>query len=173
MIEAATPAAGASSVDLRTARRKKEPVMEPTRVDRLPPHSIEAEQGVLGCILLSPNECIGLCLEKFKQGSEVFYDLRHRAIFELLSEMYDHKEAVDIITLQQRLKDKGQLEAVGGIAHLSSLADAVPSPANLEYYVDIVREKYLLRRMIQTCSAVVGRVYEHEGEVDSLMDEVE
>ena len=52
-----------------------------TRLDRLPPHSPEAEQGVLGCVLLSPNECMGECIEKFKTGAEVFYDLRHQTIF--------------------------------------------------------------------------------------------
>ena len=79
-------------------------------VDRLPPHSPEAEQGVLGCVLLSPNDCMGECIEKFKPGSEVFYDLRHQTIFETLAEMYDQREAIDVITLQQRLKDKQPLE---------------------------------------------------------------
>src|SRR5207249_8866677 len=62
---------------------------------------------------------------------------------------------------------------IGGLAYLSSLPDAVPSAANLSFYTDIVREKHLLRRLIQTCTAVVGRVYELEGEVDALLDEVE
>src|SRR5690242_16008764 len=75
------------------------------KVDRLPPHSAEAEQGVLGCVLLSPNECMGECIEKFKSGDEVFYDLRHQTIFKALVEIYDAREAIDIITLQQRLKD--------------------------------------------------------------------
>src|SRR6185503_7193549 len=92
---------------------------------------------------------------------------------ELLVEMYDHREAIDLLTLQQRLKDRNQLEAVGGLAYLSGLPDAVPSAANLSYYADIVREKHLLRRMIQTCTEVVGQVYEYEGEVDALLDEVE
>ena len=143
------------------------------RLDRLPPHSVEAEQGVLGCVLLSPQDCMGICIEKFRQGSEVFYDLRHQQVFDVLAEMYDRKEAIDLITVQQRLKDKAQLEAIGGIAYLGSLVDSVPSAANLEYYLNIIREKYLLRRMIQTCTGVVGRVYEYEGEVDSLLDEVE
>jgi replicative DNA helicase len=146
---------------------------DPGRLDRLPPHSLEAERGVLGCALLSPGECLGLCIEKFRSGSEVFYDLRHRHIYELLVQMYDQKEAVDLLTVQQRLKDHNQLEAVGGLAYLASLPDQVPSAANLNYYADIVREKHLLRKMIQTCSAVVGRVYDYEGEVDKLLDEVE
>ena len=87
--------------------------------------------------------------------------------------MYDKREAIDVITLQQQLKNKQLLEEVGGIAYLAALPDAVPSAANLSYYLDIVQEKYLLRRMIQTCTEVVGRVYDYEGEVDALMDEVE
>ena len=129
--------------------------------------------GVLGCALLSPNECMGECLEKLKDGVEVFYDLRHQTIFETLVAMFDTRAAIDVITLQQRLKDKQLLEQVGGIAYLSSLQDAVPSAANLSYYLEIVREKFLLRKMIQTCTEVVGRVYDYEGEVDALMDEVE
>ena len=84
----------------------------------------EAEQGVLGCILLSPNECMGECIEKFKSGEEAFYDLRHQTIFKTLCEMYDAREAIDVITLQQRLKDRQLLEQVGGLPFLSSLADA-------------------------------------------------
>ena len=145
----------------------------PASIDRLPPHSIEAEQGVLGCVLLSPNDCLGICLEKLKKGVEVFYDLRHQVIFDTLVEMYDGKKAIDLITLQENLKLKNQLEPVGGLAYISALPDAVPSAANLEYYIEIIREKYVLRKMIQTCTGVVGRVYEHEGKVDGLLDEVE
>jgi replicative DNA helicase len=165
--------AAVAVADLAQTRRQRQPLADPLKVDRLPPHSIEAEQGVLGCVLQAPNECLGETIEKFKSGSEVFYDLRHRSIYEVLVEMFDHKEGIDLITLQQRLKDRQQLEAVGGLAYLSSLPDAVPSAANLEYYAEIVREKYLLRRMIAACTSVVARVYDHEGEVDALLDEVE
>jgi replicative DNA helicase len=142
-------------------------------VDRLPPHSTEAEQGVLGCILLSPNDCVGECITKLKGGTEVFYDLRHQTIFDSLAEMFDKREGIDLITLQQRLKDKQLLEQVGGIAYLASLSDTVPSAANLSYYLDIVQEKFLLRKMIRVCTEVVGRVYDYEGQVDALLDEVE
>jgi replicative DNA helicase len=172
MIDSVTEDTGAPP-DLKRAPRRKQSARDPARVDRLPPHSVEAEQGVLGCVLLSPNECMGECIEKFKGGEEVFYDLRHQTIFSTLAAMYDHREAIDVITLQQRLKNQQLLEEVGGIAYLSSLPDTVPSSANLQYYLDIVQEKFLLRKMIHTCTEVVGRVYDFEGEVDSLMDEVE
>jgi len=173
VIDSIEPQGGGGLADFKKSRRKKTELADPARVDRLPPHSVEAEQGVLGCALLAPNECLGECIEKFAAGPDVFYDLRHRAIYELLAEMYDRKAAIDIITVQQALKDKQQLEAVGGLAYLASLPDAVPSAANLAYYVEIVREKHVLRRMIGTCTEVVGRAYEHQGEVDALLDEVE
>lgn len=173
MIDSVSEGAGAPP-DLKKARRKKAGFSEAApKLDRLPPNAPEAEQGVLGCVLLSPNECVGQCVEKFKSGAEVFYDLRHQAIYETLTEMYDQREAIDIITLQQRLKDKQRLEEVGGIAYLASLPDAVPSAANLSYYLEIVQEKFILRKLIHACTEVVGRVYDHEGEVDALLDEVE
>jgi replicative DNA helicase len=160
-------------VDLHRARRRKAEMADPSRVDRLPPHSVEAEQGVLGCILLSPQECLGDCITRFRAGPDVFYDLRHRTLYETMVEMFDRKEAVDTITLSQTLKDRGQLESAGGRPYLASMPDAVPSAANLNYYVEIVREKHLLRRMISACTEVVGRAYEHQGEVDALLDQVE
>ncbi|HVV00919.1 MAG TPA: replicative DNA helicase [Verrucomicrobiae bacterium] len=164
----------AIATDLKNApRRRNGNGSAAATLDRLPPHSAEAEQGVLGCILLSPNDCLGECITKFKGGSDVFYDLRHQAIFDLLSEMFDKREGIDLITVQQRLKDRQMLEEIGGISYLASLADMVPSAANLSYYLDIVQEKYLLRKMIRVCTEVVGKVYDYEGEVDALMDEVE
>ena len=130
--------------------------------------------GVLGCALLSPNECLGECIEKLKDnGAEVFYDLRHQTIYEMLAEMFNTRQAIDVITVQRSSRTNNLLEQIGGIAYLSQLQDSVPSAANLSYYLEIVREKFLLRKMIQTCTEVVGRVYDYEGEVDALMDEVE
>jgi replicative DNA helicase len=164
---------GASGPDLKRARRRKMSSADATKIDRLPPHSPEAEQGVLGCVLLSPNDCMGECIEKFKSGPEVFYDLRHQTIYNALATMYDAREAIDLITLQQQLKNNQLLDEVGGIPYLASLPDKVPSSANLSYYLEIVQEKYLLRKMIHTCTDVVARVYDYEGEIDALMDEVE
>jgi replicative DNA helicase len=174
MIDSVSDSAGAAA-DLKKARRRKNiSPADSIKLDRLPPHSPEAEMGVLGCALLSPNECLGECIEKLKDsGAEFFYDLRHQTIYEMLAEMFNTRQAIDVITVQQKLKDKQLLEQIGGIAYLSQLQDSVPSAANLSYYLEIVREKFLLRKMIQTCTEVVGRVYDYEGEVDALMDEVE
>jgi replicative DNA helicase len=166
-----------AGADLKRSRRQKgdrRAASATATLDRLPPHSNEAEQGVLGCCLLSPNECIGQCVEILKDdGKMAFYDLRHQTVYETLSEMFNKRQPIDLITVQQNLKDRQLLEQIGGIAYLSQLQDAVPSAANLTYYLDIVREKYLLRKLITTCSGVVGKVFDYEGEVETLLDEVE
>jgi len=176
---------GTVEADLKSRRRRRPSAPSVTGTDRLPPHSLEAERGVLGCILLSPNPCMGESLELLKAQPEVFYDPRHQIIYRTLIEMFEQREPIDVITLQQRLKDAppwedgrqggpvNRLEMAGGLAYLASLPDAVPSAANLAYYANIVYEKYLLRRLIQTCTGVIGRVFEYEGNVEELLDEVE
>jgi replicative DNA helicase len=160
--------------DLKKSRRQKGDRRSPATLDRLPPHDFQMEMGVLGCALLDPNQCIGECIEKLKDnGKEAFYDLRHQTIYETLSEMFNTRLPIDLITVQQHLKDRQLLEQVGGIAYLSQLQDAVPSAANLSYYLEKIQEKFLLRKLIQTCSGVVGRIYDYEGEVEALLDDVE
>jgi hypothetical protein len=162
-IESVSEHAGAGP-DLKRTRRRK--ASSNGALDRLPPHSPEAEQGVLGCVLLSPNECLREVICKIPLPA--FYDLRHQTLFSMLAAMYRDGIAIDVITLQQRLKDAGLLEQIGGIAYLAQLQDAVPSAANLSYYLDIVREKYDLRRMVQTCTDVVSRIYDHTGTIEDL-----
>jgi replicative DNA helicase len=175
MIDSVSEPIGAGP-DFKKSRRQKgdrRATSSPT-LDRLPPHDLQMEMGVLGCALLEPNQCIGECIEKLKDdGKMAFYDLRHQTIYETLAEMFNKRMPVDLITVQQNLKDRQLLDQVGGIAYLSQLQDAVPSAANLSYYLDIVREKHLLRKLITTCSGVVGKVYDYEGNVEELLDEVE
>jgi replicative DNA helicase len=171
MIDSVSEQAGAD-MGLKKARRKSNPASDPIKLDRLPPHDAEMEEGVLGCQLIAPVECVEEVLLKLKGDAAAHYDLRHQIIQAELFEMFNGKIPIDVITLQQRLKDKGLLEQVNGIAYLSQIQDAVPSAANLAYYLDIVREKYLLRKWIQLCTEVVGRIYDYEGEVDALTNEV-
>jgi len=113
------------------------------------------------------------CLECFPQGSLVFYELRHQTIFRALTEMFERRAVIDVVTLSQYLKDRNELENAGGLGYLSSLLDAVPSAASLDYYANILREKYILRKMIQTCTTVITRAYERQGMVDQMLDEAE
>src|SRR3954452_9587045 len=96
--------------DLKRTPRRKAVLPDVTKVDRVPPHSLEAEKAVLGSVMLSPNESMGECLSKLKNGSEVFYDLRNQIIFNEMADMFDKREPIDLVTLRQRLKDKKLLE---------------------------------------------------------------
>ena len=143
-------------------------------LDRLPPHSIEAEQGVLACLLIDPKTAIPEFVEFMGDDYiDGFYDLRHQTICKVIVKIHEKGEPVDLISVQQKLKDVNLLEGCGGIAYISQLPDLTPSAANLSYYAGILKEKLILRRAIKTCSSVVGRIYDYEGEVDELMDEVE
>lgn len=156
--------------DLKRTRRVRQPAQQ---VDRLPPYSQECEQGSIGCILLSPNDCMPEAIERLRDNGEEFYDLRNKTIYECLLDMYEQRIAIDVITLQEQLKKKQLLEQVGGISYLASLPDAVPSAANIAYYLDFLVEKYMLRKAIWTCTDLVSEIYEFTGSADELMDRVE
>lgn len=141
--------------------------------DRLPPFSVEAEQAAIGCCLLDPQNAIPRCIEMMPAGSETAYDLRHATVLDILFEMYDAREPIELPSVVQKLKDRGFLEQVGGVAYLATCQDATPSAANVDYYLDIVREKYLLRRLLRTCTEICGQVYECGDKVNELVDDAE
>jgi hypothetical protein len=134
--------------------------------DRLPPHSGEAEQGILGCCLWN-----SACVEEVERAAGglgaagLFYDLRHSVIFGAIARLREF----DLITLQQELKDRGELDRIGGIAYLSGLQDCVPSAANLVYYLDIAVEKARLRHLISTCRDVAARAEDCGGSVEEFL----
>lgn len=167
----------AERTDLYRARRQRAASADNNgngSIERLPPHSIEAEQGVLGCCLLSPKDTLPIAIAKFNASDDAFYDLRHQTIFANLMQMAANAVAgIDIVTLHQRLKDFGLLDQVGGMEYLNTLADMVPSAANLTYYIDIVIQKFLLRKAIATCAGVVGQIYANEQDGSKVLDEME
>jgi replicative DNA helicase len=140
--------------------------------DRLPPHSVEAEQGVLGCLMLNPKECIDLVTDALP-GPQAFYDVRHAVIYETALAMWNGNQYIDLITFSQRLRDKQQLECVGGIAYLSLLPDTVPSAANLEFYLAIVRDKYRLRQMLAATADTEDEIYGSDQPADVILDRAE
>ena len=141
--------------------------------ERLPPHSVESEQGVLGCILLSPTSCLEECRVGLQGGPDSFYDLRNRILYQTMVELAESNGVIDTITLQQRLKDKKELQNVGGVAYFAPLPDLIPSSNHLPHYIAIVNEKYWLRKMLATCTDIVGRVYDCEGQMDEILIEAE
>ena len=140
-------------------------------IHRTPPHSVEAEQGVLGSMLISPREIIAECIEKINE--QYFYVPAHQTIYTVLVDLWNGGQAIDLITFTQVLRDRNLLEVVGGASFVTSLFTFVPTAANVGYYLEIVREKYILREIIAACTESVRRSYEEQDEVNELLDEVE
>ncbi|MCS7164214.1 MAG: replicative DNA helicase [Thermodesulfovibrio sp.] len=139
-------------------------------IDRLPPQSLEAEQAVLGAIILE-GESITKAIEIL--SPEDFYSERHRRIYQAMLELFDKNEPIDIITLTEHLRDKGELEEAGGVGYLSSLATVVPTAANIRYHAKLVREKALLRALIRACTEVITKVYEEPEDAEEMIDYAE
>src|SRR6266704_1956177 len=140
-------------------------------VHRTPPHSVEAEQGVLGSMLISPRDTIAECVEKINE--EYFYVPAHQTIYTVLVELWNAGQAIDLITFTQVLRDRNLLESLGGASFVTGLFTFVPTAANVGYYLEIVRDKYILREIISASTESVRRAYEEQDEVNNLLDEVE
>ncbi len=138
--------------------------------ERIPPQSIEAEQSVLGSMLID-NRAIADVVEIL--SADDFYREAHRLIFEAILALFGENEAVDFVTVTDRLKKAGTLEKAGGIALVTSLCNLVPVATNAVYYAKIVREKSQLRGLIRAATEIAGRAYEDSEDVDNLMDEAE
>ena len=140
-------------------------------IHKVPPQNIVAEQSVLGAILLE-NEAVNNVLEILEVGN--FYSESHRKIFSAILELYEKNEPCDLITLSNILKDKNQLDSVGGASYLASLVDSVPSAANITYYSKIVKEKSILRGLIGTATEIITRSYDATGmSIENILDEAE
>jgi replicative DNA helicase len=137
---------------------------------KLPPQNIEAEQSVLGGILIE-NEAIHKALELLSPDD--FYREAHRRIFDALVNLSERDEPADLITLTNELRKIGQLDSVGGASYVTSLIDSVPTAANIEYYAKIVKEKAVLRKLIQTATEIVTDSYQEREDVEGLLDEAE
>ena len=134
---------------------------------RKPPQSIEAEQSVLGGVLLD-NSALDQILDVVRE--EDFYRDAHRKIFATMVDMSDKDEAIDYLTLQERLKQRGQLEEVGGAGYISSLTDVIPTSANVGHYAAIVRDKAIARRLIHASSEILRHGFEASEDLPEYVD---
>jgi replicative DNA helicase len=139
-------------------------------LDRLPPQNIEAEQSILGAVLLE-NDALLKALEVL--STEDFYRESHRKLFNAMIELFEKNEAIDLITVTDALKRKNELDDVGGATYLSSLASQVPTAANIRYHAKIVKEKALLRGLLRSATEIAARVYESTMEADEMVDYAE
>ncbi len=137
---------------------------------KLPPQNLEAEQSVLGGILLD-NPALNTVLEALTPAD--FYSDAHRKIFKAIIELSERNEPCDLITLSNILKDQKRIDQVGGTAYLASLVDNVASAANISYYVKIIKEKSVLRRLIGSATEILNKSYDAGMDVDDILDEAE
>ncbi|WP_114571922.1 replicative DNA helicase [Exiguobacterium flavidum] len=135
-----------------------------------PPHSIEAEQAVLGAVMIDADRLISASERLLPHD---FYRAAHQRIFEAMLVLSDRGEAIDLVTVTAELDATGILNEIGGLAYLAELAEGVPTAANINYYVDVVDKKSTLRRLIRTAGEIVTDSYERQDEVDVLLNEAE
>jgi replicative DNA helicase len=139
--------------------------------DRQPPFSPEAEVSVLGGMLID-RDAVAKGIEAIRDS--MFYREAHRRLFRAMTRLFERGDVIDVITLSEELKKTDELDSAGGLPYLAELLDAVPTAANIEYHAKIVREKALLRNLIEAASTIIRDVYDQgEKSVEKVLDEAE
>jgi len=141
-----------------------------TLIEKVPPQNIEAEVAVLGSMLLD-REAIARAIEELEENA--FYSDAHKKIYRSIVKLYDNNEAVDMVTIIESLKKGGLLDDVGGATRIAELANSIPTSANIDHYARIVKEKYLLRRLIETATRIVTEGYEPASSAEDVLDRAE
>lgn len=137
---------------------------------RVPPHNLEAEASVLGSLMLDKDAIIKVA-DLLKVGD--FYKDDHNLIYETMITLYEEREPIDVLSLSNKLEEKGKLERVGGSSYIASLVNTVPSAVNVVHYAKVVQKKTLLRRLITAASDIVEMGYDESEDVQKLLDEAE
>lgn len=142
-----------------------------TNLEKIPPQNLEAERSLLGAILLDQEGMLKIA--DMVEGSD-FYKRAHEYIFETFVELYNKSEPIDVLTLGNRLEEKGMLEAVGGRSYLVGLSNSVPTTAHMQQYAAIVRRKSTLRKLLQAAHEISSLGYKEETEnIDELLDQAQ
>ncbi|MHC4107774.1 MAG: replicative DNA helicase [Planctomycetota bacterium] len=139
--------------------------------EKLPPHALEAEMSLLGSILLDP-QVVGDVVLIVRSGED-FYKPANGAIYDTMVELYDKHASIDIVQLNQALADREILDSVGGLNYLVELADAVPSAANATHYARLVREKAMVRRLIEAAGDILYEAYHSPDQAQAILDQAE
>ena len=137
---------------------------------KLPPQNIEAEQSILGGVLIE-NDALNIVIEFLEDGD--FYREAHQKIFKSMIALSEKNEPLDLITLTNELKKKKELEDIGGASYLAGLVESVPTAANIAYYAKIVKEKSILRKLISTATEIVTQSYQERKNLEDFLDEAE
>lgn len=138
------------------------------------PHSLESEQGLLACCLFDPSEIISRCQAQ-KLPAEAFYSAANQTIFETCCNVFEERNMLDGTILAEELNDLGKLQEIGGPLYINDLISRIETTAHANYFIDVVREKYLLRRLIHTATRAVQRCYEprQDGGLENFIDDIE
>jgi len=139
-------------------------------LEKIPPQSVDAEMAILGSMLIE-EAAIAKAIELIDENA--FYKEAHRMIYMTIIGLFDRNSAIDLITVIEELKKRGELDEVGGAAYLTLLTSSIPTAANVEYYAKIVKEKSILRNLINNATEIVQDCYESTSDVDSLLDKAE
>ena len=137
---------------------------------RIPPHSVEAEQSVLGSILLDKEAMISVSETLVPED---FYKEAHKVIYESMLKLYNSQSEIDLITLTDELRDQGYLDDIGGIAYITSLSTVVPTTSNIKYYVNIVKEKSISRQLISAANDIINLGYDGSAKVEYVLETAE
>ncbi|OGE87904.1 MAG: replicative DNA helicase [Candidatus Doudnabacteria bacterium RIFCSPLOWO2_02_FULL_49_13] len=140
------------------------------QINRMPPQSVEAEQSVLGALLLDKDAIIKIADILY---ADDFYDDRHRIIYLSVLALYDERSSLDILTVSNKLEEGGSLDKIGGISYLTTLVNSVPSAAHIVHYAQIVRRKGTLRRLISRATEIVELGFHENTDLETLLDEAE
>ena len=138
--------------------------------DRIPPQSIEAETSTLGSMLID-RDAIAKVIDILEP--EDFYKEAHRAVYEAICMLFEKGEPADLITVTEALREQGKLDKVGGAVFISSLANSVPTAANVEYYAKIVKDRAILRALVKAGTSIAASAYEASTDVEVALDEAE
>jgi replicative DNA helicase len=138
--------------------------------ERIPPQNLEAEQSLLGALLIDKDALLRVA-DLVRQ--EDFYKQAHGDIFRAVLDLFSKREPIDLLSLGNRLQEKGQLEAVGGRAYLIELTTIVPTAAHVANYATIIQKKAMLRRLLSAASEITGIAFDEEDDVDNALDKAE
>lgn len=139
-------------------------------IDRLPPHNLEAEQSMLGSLLIDRDAIIRVASSL---KADDFYSSANGAIFQAIVDLYNKREPTDLVTLTDELNRRDRLNQIGGVAYLSSLLNVVPTSVHVEFYGKIVERTATLRRLISAGTSIVGIGYNEDGDVEDALDQAE
>ena len=139
-------------------------------INRIPPHSVESEQSILGSIILD-KEAIITVAETIQPID--FYKEAHKIIYESMLKLNSNNEPIDLITLIEELRKEGHLDSIGGISYLTSLSTIVPTTSNVKYYANIVKEKSVMRQLIKASNEIINLGYDASTDVQEILDKAE